>query len=208
MATKNSTGAPERSVISPTVPQITDFRIMRQTEVAPGWWGAPVEIGETGSATVADRFCTEQNAVTMDPNRSKRIEFYAEPIDATPVGEAPAVPLPPHVVRAVTRYEIATARFDELDARPASELSAAEFDAMEDAQQTIDEAFFALYEAGRLDLTKPAETAARYRWASVHCRRLVESADFEGCAEAQDEMRMCLCRLQSAGRLDLIGATA
>lgn len=116
------------------------------------------------------------------------------------------VPMPLHVVRAVTRYEIATARYDELDARPASTLSAAEFDAMQDAQQTVTEAFGVLAEAERLDLIEPAETAARYRWASVHCRRLAESADFDGCLEAQDEMTMCRCQLQAAGRLDLIEA--
>ena len=62
--------------------QITGFRIMRQFEIAPGWWGQPSEVGETGSATVADSFCREQNAVTLDPNRSKRIEYYADPIYA------------------------------------------------------------------------------------------------------------------------------
>ncbi len=38
------------------------------------------EVGETGSATVADTFCTAQNKVTMDPNRPKRIMYFAEPI--------------------------------------------------------------------------------------------------------------------------------
>lgn len=121
---------------------------------------------------------------------------------------SPTAPLPPHVLRAVSRYEIASARFDELDARPASQLSPAEVDAYFEAQQTVADALGVLAEAKRLDLIEPAETAARYRWASVHCRRLAASADFEGRAEAQDEMRMCRCQLQSAGRLDLIGATA
>jgi hypothetical protein len=113
--------------------------------------------------------------------------------------------LPLHVVRAVTRYEIATARYDELDARPASQLSVAEVDAYFAAQQTVGEAFAVLAEAGRLDLIAPAETAARYRWAAVHCRRLAAAYDFDGCADAQDEMRMCKCQLAKAGRLDLIG---
>jgi hypothetical protein len=113
---------------------------------------------------------------------------------------------PLDVVRALTRYEIATARYDELDARPASALSPAEFDALQDAQQTVTEAFGVLAEAKRLDLIEPAETAARYRWASVHCRRLAETADFDGCLEAQDEMAMCRCQLAAAGRLDLIEA--
>lgn len=66
-----------------TAALITDFRIMRSTEIAPGWWGQPREVGETPSGTVADSFCREQNAVTMDVNRSKRIEYYADPITAT-----------------------------------------------------------------------------------------------------------------------------
>jgi hypothetical protein len=110
------------------------------------------------------------------------------------------------IVRALTRYEIASARYDELDARPASTLSPAEVDAFHAAQQTVTEAFCVLAEAGRLDLIEPAETAARYRWASVHCRRLAETADFDGCLEAQDEMAMCRCQLAAAGRLDLIEA--
>lgn len=63
--------------------QITGFRIMRQTEIAPGWWGTPSEVGDTPSATVAYNFCTEQNKVTLNPNRAKRIEYYADPIYAT-----------------------------------------------------------------------------------------------------------------------------
>lgn len=62
--------------------QITGFRIMRKFEIAPGWWAQPREVGDTPSATVADSFCAEQNKVTMDLNRSKRIEFYADPIYA------------------------------------------------------------------------------------------------------------------------------
>lgn len=68
--------------------QVIGFRIMRETEVAAGWWGQPSEVGETGSATVADSFCRDQNATTMDPNRSKRIRYFAEPIYET-------APLPP-----------------------------------------------------------------------------------------------------------------
>lgn len=113
------------------------------------------------------------------------------------------LPLP--LVRAVTRYEVATARYDELGARPASQLSPAEVDAFYAARDTLSEAFCTLAEAKRLDLIEPAETAARYRWASMHCRQLAEVADFDGCLAAQDEMRMCRCQLAAAGRLDLIG---
>lgn len=51
----------------------------------------------------------------------------------------------------------------------------------------------------------PVVAVARYRSASEHCRALAASADFDGCLAAQDEMAMCRCQLESAGRLDLIG---
>jgi hypothetical protein len=50
----------------------------------------------------------------------------------------------------------------------------------------------------------PVVALARYRAASEHCRALAESADFDGCLAAQDEMAMCRCQLAAAGRLDLI----
>jgi hypothetical protein len=112
------------------------------------------------------------------------------------------------VQRAVVRYEVAAARYDELEARPATSLSPAEFDAIGDAQQVIAESFGILAEAGRLDLIAPAETAARYRLAASHCRQLAESADYDGCLQAQDEMAMCRCQLAQAGRLDLIEVAA
>lgn len=114
------------------------------------------------------------------------------------------LPLP--LVRAVTRYEIAAARYDELIARPASDLSPAEFKSIGDAQQTMAESFGVLAQAGRTDLVAPAETAARYRVAASHCRRLAAVSDFDGCLDLQDEMRECRCRLERAGRLDLIEA--
>jgi len=117
----------------------------------------------------------------------------------------PTAPLPPAIVRAVADYEIATARYDDLIARPASTLSGAEFDLLTSAQDRLTEAFTTLAEAGRLDLIAPAESAGRYRMASAHCRRAAADADFDGCLAAQDEMRMCRCQLESAGRLDLIG---
>jgi hypothetical protein len=67
--------------------QTIGFRIMRQTEIAPGWWGQAVEVGDTGSATVAYNFCREQNAVTMDLNRPKMIQYFADPIYAEPMSE-------------------------------------------------------------------------------------------------------------------------
>ena len=119
--------------------------------------------------------------------------------------------LPLALVRAVTRYETATARYDELIARPASTLSPAEFDAVGDAQQAIAESLGVLADAGRLDLIAPAETAARYRQASAHCLKLVsdpQGVDLKLWLEVQDEMAMCLCQLEKAGRLDLIEAAS
>ena len=125
--------------------------------------------------------------------------------------------LPPAVVRAVTRYEIATARFDELAAKPASELKPAEVDAFRAAQQTIADAFGVLAEAKRLDLIGPAETATRYRQAVMHCRSLsmactakLDDGDefsqlFDALRDARDEIGHCLCQLRDAGRLDLVG---
>ncbi|MFJ9633759.1 hypothetical protein ACIRU8_39305 [Streptomyces sp. NPDC101175] len=60
--------------------------------------------------------------------------------------------LPADVIRAVTRYEVAAARYDELDARPVSSLSPAEFDAMQQAQQMVAESFGVLASHGRTDL--------------------------------------------------------
>jgi hypothetical protein len=128
------------------------------------------------------------------------------------------LPLP--LVQAVTRYETAAARYDELVARPASTLSPAEFDAVGDAQQTLTEAFGVLAGADRLDLIAPAETAARYRQASAHCRELSKECGkkleyggefsdvYDALADARIEMGHCRCQLQLAGRLDLIGVSA
>ncbi|MFF0166777.1 hypothetical protein [Streptomyces prasinus] len=112
--------------------------------------------------------------------------------------------LPLAVVRAVTRYETAALRFDELSARPASKLSPAEADALRLAQETMTAEFAVLAKAGRTDLLAPLEVATAYRYAAAHCRDLAAVADFDGCLAAQDEMAMCRCRLEQAGRLDLI----
>lgn len=112
---------------------------------------------------------------------------------------------PAEVVTAVARFESAAARFDELIARPADELSDAEVEAYTGSQQTMADAFAVLAEAGRTDLLKPLETADRYRNASAHYRELAAARDFEGCEYVRDEMAMCRCQLAAAGRLDLIG---
>jgi hypothetical protein len=54
--------------------------------------------------------------------------------------------------------------------------------------------------------TTPLEAASRYQSAAVHYRALAERGDYEGCEYVRDEMAMCRCQLQAAGRLDLIEA--
>lgn len=54
----------------------------------------------------------------------------------------------------------------------------------------------------------PVVAVARHQSAATHLRELAASADYDGCLQAQDEMRACRCQLEQAGRLDLIGATA
>ena len=47
-------------------------------------------------------------------------------------------------------------------------------------------------------------TAVRYRDAAELCSNLSLSGDVDGCLAVQDEMAMCRCQLEQAGRLDLI----
>lgn len=112
------------------------------------------------------------------------------------------LPLP--VIRAVIRFEKASARRDALAARGASTLSSVEFDSFKAAHDTIVESVAVLGAAGRLDLIAPAVSAIRYRKASAHCAYLAARDDFDGWWAAQDEMRACRCQLEQAGRLDLI----
>lgn len=51
----------------------------------------------------------------------------------------------------------------------------------------------------------PVVAVARYRTASAHYQALAAGGDYEGCEYVRDEMAMCLCQLETAGRLDLIG---
>lgn len=48
-------------------------------------------------------------------------------------------------------------------------------------------------------------TAIRYRDASERCAFASLAGNIGQCLAAQDEMRMCLCQLEAAGRLDLVG---
>ncbi|MFF4791874.1 hypothetical protein ACFY2M_19395 [Streptomyces sp. NPDC001276] len=117
-----------------------------------------------------------------------------------------AAPLAPELVRAVTRFEVASARFDELASKDARDLAPAEFDALGDAQQVIADSFGILAAAGQLHLIDAAQTATRYRQAASHCRRLSAepAADYDELLCVQDEMAMCRCQLAAAGRLELI----
>ena len=142
------------------------------------------------------------------------------PSAATALANLERAFLPLDLVRAVTRYETATARYDELVVRPASSLSPAEFDAVGDAQQAIAKSLEVLADAGMLHLIEPAETATRYRQASAHCRELSKACSkkleyggefsdvLDALADARDEMGHCLCQLEQAGRLDLIEAAS
>lgn len=115
------------------------------------------------------------------------------------------LPMPLEIVRAVTRYETAALRHDELAARET--LSPVEVDAIRDAQDTMADSFGVLAKAGRVDLLRPLAAATRFRNASAHCRELAADGDYDGCWPLQDEMRMCRCQLEQAGRLDLIEVT-
>lgn len=112
--------------------------------------------------------------------------------------------LPSEIVAAVTRFETAAARYDELYYRPASTLSPAEFDALAGAEQTMADEMAVLADAGRTDLLAPLSAADRYRSAKAHYRQLAAARDFEGCEYVRDEMTDCLCQLRAAGRLDLV----
>lgn len=57
----------------------TAYRIVCIREIAPGWWGSESEVGETASGEVAYTYCHAQNAVTMNPNRSVRKQYYFIP---------------------------------------------------------------------------------------------------------------------------------
>jgi len=47
--------------------------------------------------------------------------------------------------------------------------------------------------------------AARYEAVAAHCSAASAAGNIEQCLRDQDEMAMCRCQLEQAGRLDLIG---
>lgn len=79
---------PARRPVRPLIAGQAVLRIMKQTEITPGLWGQPVEVGETRSSTVAHQFCMDQNKVTMQLNRPKMTHFFAEPTYAEPMSAA------------------------------------------------------------------------------------------------------------------------
>ncbi|NUS14085.1 MAG: hypothetical protein HOY69_22210 [Streptomyces sp.] len=66
------------------------------------------------------------------------------------------VPMPLHIVRAATRYDIVRARIAELEAMDARRMTAAQFDDLLDAQNELAMRRKQLAEAGRLDLIEAA----------------------------------------------------
>ena len=144
-------------------------------------------------------------AALAEQHRIERAATALHAGESTVINGTPVTAVSLEVAEALTRYEVATARYDELIVRPASALSPREFDAFGDAQQTIAKSLGVLADAGMLHLIAPAEIATRYRQASAHCRELAASGKYVACLPVQDEMRACLCQLEAAGRLDLIG---
>ncbi|UPZ27682.1 hypothetical protein MUK60_07520 [Streptomyces sp. LRE541] len=118
---------------------------------------------------------------------------------------------PAEIVAAVSRFEAAAARFDELVAKPFDSMTAAEVEAYTDSQQVMADAFAVLAEAGRTDLLAPLQTADRYRLTDEHRREMATHADtlcgsdFDRMLCDIDEMGHCRTVLAKAGRLDLIG---
>lgn len=54
----------------------------------------------------------------------------------------------------------------------------------------------------------PVVAVARYQSAAEQCRKLAASGNYGACLPVQDEMAMCRCQLEKAGRLDLIGGAS
>lgn len=130
-----------------------------------------------------------------------------------PLSQTPTAPLPLSVVRAVTRYEVASVRRDELSAKPASQWTPAEFDSFTAVHDAIVESVLTLGAAGRLDLIGPAKAAADYRKAEARANELIAAGlagrmsdlDADDLAHNVDLMAGDRATLASAGRLDLIG---
>jgi hypothetical protein len=128
------------------------------------------------------------------------------------------IPAPLHVVRAVTRYEVAVSRRAELEAKPTREWSGAEFDSWVGCEQTIVESLTALVAAGRMDLVAgPVDPVFRavadFRKAALRAAALSNEAlspdmqilHVDDLAHAEDVMAGARAVLAKAGALHLIG---
>jgi hypothetical protein len=121
--------------------------------------------------------------------------------------------LPLSLVRAVRRFEAASARRDELAAKRASQMSAAEFDSFKAAHDAVVESVLTLGAAGRLDLIAPAVAASDYRSAEARANELIRAAQSapmsdlhaDDLAHYVDLMAGYRATLADAGRLDLVG---
>jgi len=130
----------------------------------------------------------------------------------------PTAPL--DVLRAVTRYEIATDRKAELEAKPTRSWSGAEFDSFVDCDRILVESAMTLAAAGRMDLIKEIITpviraVVDFRRAALRAANLGNEALFSGMptmladdlAHAEDIMAGAKATLAAAGSLDLIGVS-
>ncbi|PAZ15648.1 hypothetical protein CLM62_12695 [Streptomyces sp. SA15] len=126
--------------------------------------------------------------------------------------------LPLDLVRAVTRYEVATARKAELEAKPTREWSGTDFDSWVDCERTILDSVMVLVAAGRMDLLEtPVDpvirAAADFRKAALRAAALSNEAlspnmadlDADSLAAAEDLMAGARATLAAAGMLHLIG---
>jgi hypothetical protein len=125
----------------------------------------------------------------------------------------PTTPLPLSVVRAVRRFEAASARRGELAAKRASRWTPTESVSFTAAHDAIVESVLTLGAAGRLDLITPAVAASDYRAAEARANELIWSAQATGImsnlhaddlAHYVDLMAGYKATLADAGRLDLI----
>ncbi|MFJ9012308.1 hypothetical protein [Streptomyces canus] len=150
-------------------------------------------------------------------------------LDATPTAPLPTAAakalaklerafLPLDLVRAVTRYEIATERRAGLEAKPTREWSGADFSSFADCERVLIESAMMLAVKGRMDLidgiiTPVIRAVVDYRRAALRAANLGNEALFSGMptmhaddlAHAEDLKLGARATLAEAGRLDLVG---
>jgi len=92
------------------------------------------------------------NSTTRALEHPPTAPLPAPAVEALARLERAFVPMPLHVVRAVTRHDIVKARIAELEAMDARQMTAAQFDDLLDAQNELAMRRKQLADAGRLDL--------------------------------------------------------